>query len=332
MTAAAESVSAQRALAVRVPDFFIVGHAKSGTTALYEMLRRHPQIYMPAVKEPQFFAANRDPASAGRFEQTGRAPLSLEQYLGLFAAAQPEQLVGEASTFYLWSRLAPGRIAAAQPGAKIIAILREPAAFLHSLHLQMLQNGTETERDLRTALALESERRAGRRIPPRAHWPEALMYSERVRYVEQLRRYHDVFAAEQVLVLVYDDFRSDNLATLRRVLRFLGVAEDVDLESVSANPTVAVRAQRLDRMWRELRNARTPGTRALKGAVKALTTSTIRRRVLHPLRHRIIYAAPPAADPAVMAELRQRFRPEVAAAGAYIGRDLEALWGYGERS
>ncbi len=43
------------------------------------------------------------------------------------------------------------------------------------------------------------------------------MYSEHVRYVEQLRRYHAVFPAEQVLVLIYDDFRADNEATLRRV-------------------------------------------------------------------------------------------------------------------
>ncbi len=35
-----------------MPDFFIVGHPKCGTTALYEMLRRHPQIFMPALKEP----------------------------------------------------------------------------------------------------------------------------------------------------------------------------------------------------------------------------------------------------------------------------------------
>ncbi len=40
----------------RVPDFFIVGHPKCGTTALYEMLRRHPQIFMPDIKEPWFFA------------------------------------------------------------------------------------------------------------------------------------------------------------------------------------------------------------------------------------------------------------------------------------
>jgi len=58
MTTSTEHAAAEEpALRSRVPDFFIVGHAKSGTTALYEMLRRHPQIYMPSVKEPQVLRA-----------------------------------------------------------------------------------------------------------------------------------------------------------------------------------------------------------------------------------------------------------------------------------
>src|SRR5690349_23703061 len=106
------------------------------------MLRRHPQIYMPAVKEPMFFARNvagADGGPRGAFERTGRHNETLEEYLSLFADAREDQLVGEASTFYLWSPDAPARIAAAQPAARIVAILREPAGFLRSLHLQMVQ-------------------------------------------------------------------------------------------------------------------------------------------------------------------------------------------------
>src|SRR3979409_453454 len=113
MTASAESAAADRAVQSRFPDFFIVGHAKSGTTAMYEMLSRHPQIFMPSVKEPQFFARN--PASPSHtapinaFEQTGRHPEALASYLALFTAARSEQRVGEASTFYLWSSAAAAR-------------------------------------------------------------------------------------------------------------------------------------------------------------------------------------------------------------------------------
>jgi Sulfotransferase family len=332
MTASAESTAAGRAVQRRFPDFFIVGHAKSGTTALYEMLRRHPQLYLPPVKEPQYFARNPNPPAGGArkkaFEQTGRRPETLERYLSLFAPARPEQLVGEASTFYLWSPLAAGRIADARPDARIIAIFREPASFLHSLHLQMVQNHAESEKDLRRAIALEDARRQGRKIPRNAHWPQALMYTDRVRYVEQLRRFHEAFGADQVLALIYDDFRADNEATLRRVLSFLEVDDSVSLEATEANPTVAVRSIRLDGMMRSMRAARGPVSRALKGTVKGLTTGAMRRNVLYPFRRRLLYGEPPALDPALEQELRDRFQGEVAALGEYLNRDLLALWGY----
>src|SRR5438477_391054 len=81
---------------LRVPDFFIVGHAKSGTTAMYEMLRRHPQIFLPEGKEPWFFATDMRP----RFQtpRAGRLPQTLDEYLALFEDAGPAQRVGEASS------------------------------------------------------------------------------------------------------------------------------------------------------------------------------------------------------------------------------------------
>lgn len=332
MTRSAEATPPERSPQPRYPDFFIVGHAKSGTTALYEMLRRHPDIFMPSAKEPQFFARNPPPAAGELprplFEQTGRETESLEEYLSLFEPARAEQLVGEASTFYIFSESAPARIAAAQPQARIIAILREPASFLRSLHLQMIQNQVESERDLRRALALQDARREGREIPAGAHWPRALMYTDRVRYVEQLRRYRELFAEEQMLVLIYDDFLSDNEGTLRRVLRFLGVEESHPLEPVSANPTVGVRSLRLAAMWRTLRAGEGPLARAARATIKTLTSSRLRREVLYPLRRRVVYAAPPPPDEELMAELRGRFKGEVAELSEYLGRDLVALWGY----
>jgi hypothetical protein len=230
----------------RIPDFFIVGHAKSGTTALYEMLRRHPEIFMPtykggAGKEPWYFSRdNPQPQStpARSVAFTGRRTMTHDEYASLFAAAKPDQRVGEASSSYLWSASAAGRIASAQPAARIIAILREPASFLRSLHLQLLQNHHEVERDFRKAVALDDPRREGRLIPSHSYWPQALIYSDRVRYVEQLRRYHAVFPPEQVLVLIYDDFRDDNDATLGRVLRFLEVDPTRSIPAVQANPTI----------------------------------------------------------------------------------------------
>jgi hypothetical protein len=329
--ASPESLAAERAPLGRVPDFFIVGHAKCGTTALYEMLRRHPEIFMPDFKEPMFFARNPDVSPSSdhvTFQQTGRRTETLADYLALFAPAAPGQRAGEASTFYLWSHEAPARIAAAQPDARIIAILREPASFLHSLHMQMLQNQAESERDLLRAIALEDNRRRGLDIPRHSYWPQALMYSERVRYVEQMRRYHAVFAPEQVLVLIYEDFRRDNEGTLRRVLRFLDVDESAPLTVMEANPSVNVRAVRLDAMVREVREGRTGSSRAVRQAVRALTTQRLREGVLYPLRRRLVYGASQAPDAGLMAELRHRFKGEVVALSEYLDRDLVTLWGY----
>jgi len=199
----------------RVPDFFIVGHSKSGTTALYTMLRSHPEVFMPDVKEPWYFTTERVSTSSARRREM------LEEYAGLFDAAAPGQRIGEASPSYIWSPVAAARIAAARPDARIIVILREPASFLRSLHLQLVQSHIETEKDLGKAIAHEDERRHGRHVPRFAGSSvERLLYSERVRYVEQLRRFDAVFPPEQMLVLIYDDFRADNAATVARVLRF----------------------------------------------------------------------------------------------------------------
>jgi hypothetical protein len=284
---------------------------------------------MSDVKEPQYFARNPQPPADGvrSFEQTGRYPFTLADYLSLFTAARPDQLIGDASTFHLWSPLAPQRIAEAQPAARIIAILREPASFLHSLHLQMVENRTESVKDLRKALSLEDERRQGRSIPRHSYWPSALIYSDRVRYVEQLRRYHAAFPREQVLVLIYDDFRRDNEGTVRTVLRFLGVDDAAPVEAIDANPSVRVRSVRLDTMIRAVRSGRGPVGRAVQSTVKALTTRRA-RSVLYPLRRRVVYGKPRPADERLMTELRRGFKGEVVALSEYLDRDLVRLWGY----
>jgi len=309
----------------RIPDFFIVGHAKSGTTALYQMLRRHPQIYMPDGKEPWFFADELRVRTPPRPEGT---PQTLEEYMSLFHAAGPEQLVGEATALYLWSRTAARRIAEVRPDARIIAILREPASFLQSLHLQFTQTYVEVESDLRRALDLEQDRRQGRRVPRYTYWPQALLYSEHVRYVEQLSRYHAVFAPEQVLVMIYDDFRRDNEATTRQVLRFLDVDDTRPIDTVEANPTVRARSQRLNELVHAVSVGRGPVSLTVKAGFKAIMPSELRSKALRATQRHVVFAEPRPPDERLMMELRRRFKPEVVALSEYLDRDLVTLWGY----
>jgi Sulfotransferase family len=308
-----------------VPDFFIVGHAKSGTTALYEMLRQHPQIYMPESKEPWFFADELHVRTPPRPEGI---PETLDAYISWFAAARADQRTGEATALYLWSRTAASRIAAVRPDARIIAILREPASFLRSLHLQFVQTYIETESDLRKALELEPARREGRLVPRHTYWPEALLYSEHVRYVEQLRRYQAAFPPEQMLVLIYDDFRRDNEATVRRVLNFLEVDDTVPIEATHANPTVRVRSQRLNELVHAVSVGRGPVSQAVKAGVKILMPTRPRRSAVRATQRHLVFAGPRPVDSQIMIELRRRFKPEVVALSQQLGRDLVRLWNY----
>ncbi len=311
----------------RIPDFFVAGHTKCGTTAMYAMLRRHPQIYMPSLKEPRWFASDlRFPGPPG---PANRLPQSYEEYLALFAQAPPDRLIGEASPMYLWSREAAANIAAVAPRARVIAILREPASFLHSLHNHWVLHHIEAERDLRTAISLEPARREGRQVPRPSYWPQALLYSDQVRYVEQLRRYEAALGREQVLVLIYDDYRRDNDATVRRVLRFLEVDDQAPVHVMEANTTSKrLRARRLDAMGRLLYTGGGPVARATRTGLRALTSERVRTEVLPRLRRRMVYGEARGLDERLASELRRRFKDEVVALSEHLDRDLVAEWGY----
>jgi Sulfotransferase family len=326
MTASAEALGALPAASRRrLPDFFVVGQPKSGTTAMYSMLRRHPRIYLPDTKEPGYFAEELQVRKPPRPEGNVH---TLDDYASLFEQAAPEQLIGDATPFYLWSRTAAARIARAQPCARIIATLREPASLLHSLHLLLVRIHVESEPDLRAAIELEPARREGRAIPTNTYWPLLLRYSEQVRYVEQLRRYEACFPREQMLLLVYDDFRADNEGTVRQVLRFLGAEDDMPIGAIEANPTLRVRSQPLHRLAEAVTVGHGPLGKAANALLKTLTPQRFRRGPLQVAKSRVLYGEPDPPDEELMHELRRRFRPEVEGLSEYLGRDLIKLWGY----
>lgn len=275
---------------------------------------------MSPHKEPNYFITD------GEYWNT---PATLEEYLGLFSGAEPGQRLGEASILYLASTTAAEGIAAVQPKAKIIAILREPGALLRSYHLQMLQSRVETEKDLRQALALEGARREGRH-PPRSGPGEAsmLFYSNHVRYEEQLRRFHDRFPNSQVKVLIYDDFRADNDSVLREILRFLEVDDAIELTARRANPTVQMRSRRMDQLVRAVSKGEGQLAGVAKRGIKAVTPQRLRRRGLGAFESRLNYRPPPNPDEELLMELRATYRPEVELLSDYLDRDLIALWGY----
>ena len=219
-----------------------------------------------------------------------------------------------------------------QPAARVVAILREPASFLRSLHLQFVQTMIETEPDLRKALALQERRREGHGLPRGTHVSQPFMYSEHVRYVEQLRRFRTALRA-----------RAGAGPDLRRLPRRQRGHRAADhglprrrrhrsRQAVEVNPTVQVRAGRLHAVKRAVHSAQGPAARGAKNAVNAVIPGELRRRVVRPLRRqlrrRVVFAEPAPPDEELMRELRRRFRGEVAALSEDLDRDLLSLWGY----
>ncbi len=309
------------------PDFFIIGQSKSGTSAMYHFLRAHPQIFMCSPKEPNYFARDflRDPDPGGSFH-----PHTEAWYLGLFEGAEPGQRCGEASACYIYSREAIPAIRAFNPEAQLIVMLREPVDFLYSYYLQQRKNPiTEGEDapDFATALALEPERKAGRHIPPGCLVPELLYYSERIRYAEQLERVYASFPRDQVLVLIYDDFRADNAAVYRQVLAFLGVDTAFQPVFQTHNKGAELRSRRLQRWMRAVTFGEgwaAPAKRLLTG----LIPGPVRKRAVRAVRDRLVFRPKAGPDPALVDRLKRAYRPEVKKVSELLGRDLVRRWGY----
>ena len=168
-----------------VPSFFIVGAPKCGTTSLNDYLRQHPGIFIPERKELHHFGSDL------RFFKSARPTHG--EYLANFAPAQPDQIAGEASVWYLFSQLAAQEIHDFCPAAKIIIMLRSPADMLHSLHSQYLFESNEDLADFAAALAAEEDRGQGRRLPPGSNYREGLLYRRVARFAEHYLRH---FAAQ----------------------------------------------------------------------------------------------------------------------------------------
>jgi hypothetical protein len=209
-------------------------------------------------------------------------------------------------------------------------LLREPAAFLRSLHLQLVVTHVEDEPDFAKALALEQRRRAGERLPRRSISPQSLLYTDHVHYADQLERLHASFPPEQVLVLIYEEFRRDNAGTVARVLDFLGVDADAAVQPIETKKLKDVRSMRLHQLRRAIRRAGlNPAKRGrLVRTVDAIAPKSLGSDSIAAAFRRVAYRSQRAPDERVMLELRRRFKPDVVALGELLDRDLVALWGY----
>lgn len=290
------------------PDFLIVGAPRCGTTAMYEYLRRHPAIFMPEHKEPQFFGADLTHQ---------HAPLSEADYLGLFKGAKPGQRVGEASTWYLYSRTAASEIKAYAPDARIIIMLRNPVDVMHSLHGELSFYGGEEIADFAEALAAEPDRKRGERRKQGGR-AEALYYRDAVRFADQVERYLATFGRDAVKIILFHEFVANVAATYADTLRFLDVDASFVPDFEVVNESKRPRNRRLQALI-----VRPPGP------FVRLIPMLRRFPLAHRLRAAILFANSQSIerqplDPDLRRRLTVELAPEVERLATLIDRDLTA--------
>lgn len=207
-----------------LPDFLIIGTAKSGTTTLHGWLSEHPFVVPAVKKEVHFFDYDfyrgldwyrtHFPLASARaeFEREHGRPF----------------FTGEASPTYISHQWAPERIAQVLPDVKLIVALRNPVDRAYSQFQMSRREGEESE-SFADAVALEEERLRGEKLRSRADkrynsWPLGCWsYIWRSSYADQIERWFELFPRERFLFLKTDDLDSDAQRTLDRAYEFLGL-------------------------------------------------------------------------------------------------------------
>lgn len=206
-----------------MPNFILIGAAKSGTTSLYYYLKQHPQIYMSKLKETNFFAYEGQELNfkwwGDRPDAILRSIVNKKEYLEQFTGVSNEKAIGEVSPLYLYCPAAPDRIKHYIPNVKLIAILRNPVdrAFSHFTHL--LRDNREPCSNFAEALRQEN-------IRMKENWTWDYFYKDMGFYYLQLKRYFDTFDEALIKVYLYDDMLQDMEWLLKDLFGFIDVKDD----------------------------------------------------------------------------------------------------------
>ena len=283
---------------IKLPNFFILGAGRSGTTTLAAVLRDHPEIFFSTPKEPTFFS---EPF------QVTRTPI---KYAKLFDGAAAFDAVGEASHAYLTHPDAAQTLRAFFPDARFIVMFRNPADRALAMYSYMLENGYELHRSFERALAAEDRRFASARFArdcPHYFWN--FMYFRSGLFGEQVQRYLDLFPRGQFLFTTLYDLHREPNRVLGDIETFLGVTplEVAELPRYGSSKGIrSIPLQYVERtMVRRLARHNVP------------TMTTVRRRMIDWNR-----GTPPTMRPETHAQLLDRFAIDLAHLRNLTGIDV----------
>ncbi len=295
-------------------NFFLVGAAKSGTTALCNYLREHPNVFITVPKEPHFFATD---------FPNYRPIHEAQQYQGLFDSVQTQHMaIGESSNTYLMSEQAAANVAAYNPDARILALLRNPIDMVYSAHAQYLHLRDETEADFERAWQLLPARKQGFELPRSNRDPKVVYYDQIAKYHTQLVRWYEQFPQAQIKVVLFDDFIEDTRREYVGILRFL----DLPVIEPDTFPRANENRSHRNRLLGHL-SMRPPGM-AVRAVERAKALLGIERLgVLNKVRtwnDRVAPRAPMSDE--IRAAITREYHTDVEALSELLDRDLVKLW------
>lgn len=290
------------------PNFFIVGAAKAGTTSLHAYLSVHPQVFMPSLKEPHYFA---DFELSPEFDNFLPVIRRRRDYQDLFKDSGGFAAIGEASPSYLCDAEAAERIKSAIPNAKIIISLRNPVERAYSHYLMDFNRGSESlpfEQALEFDLARQEK-----------GWGKSSQYIELGLYARQVKSFVDTFGRERVYVVLFEDLVRDTRATMQGIARFLGIDPD------------AYPASAFSQIHNPYEESRGPMARAIlrMAPLRIFAKSWIPQRVRTIVRNRLLFADKPKVPLGqdTRRAVAVRFEKDLQALEQLLERDLSVLRG-----
>lgn len=202
---------------MKLPNFLVIGAARAGTTALYQALQHHPEVFLPkAVKETYFFS--QIDGKPYPEEYSNAAYHSLTHYRDLYKGAKAFRVIGEICNSYLYyfDRSIENILKILGRDVRIVILLRDPVERAYSNYLLHVRDGMETL-SFQDALDFEDSR-------IRDRWWWGYYYKHVGLYSRQVEAYLSVFG-DHVCILFYDQFKQFPLEFFEHVERHLRVGK-----------------------------------------------------------------------------------------------------------
>lgn len=287
----------------RMPNFFLIGAPKSGTSALSSYLSAHPDVGFSDPKEPHFFCD----------DLIGHWPVtSIDEYLRCFPeGAFSKPAIGEGSVMYLYSAAAVKNIVKLAPNARFIVMLRNPVDAAYAFHSQMIYTFSESLFDFEDAWRAQARRMNGQCLPDFTLFDGVLQYGDIFSYADQVSRLFSHASRRNVLVLTFDEFTRNPQDAYERTLAFLGLPQ----HSLASYPVVNGNKTPQSRIL-ERATQKVVAVKRKFGVSGGFGVLTLARRMNYQSKAR------EALSPEFRSELVEFFREDIARTSHLLGRDL----------